>query len=320
MNNNVFLNKVKDVIKEVGFEENVSYTSLMLEMSGETITELQRMKSEISDLCSFLNGEKAFDETHIGVIVFKLSDFLDYLIDFNKENKTRMELLLCVKSGVIFIKDLMQACIDEELWDKLTVISAETQSTFSDERRDIEAKSKLFGEEGSRNKELKYTRLDSIHCISTHRARYVLEKENKKVSSSRLSVYSKRIAKNMKKLVRKEDKISIVIMSCPVTNKELGFYIESIAHEISILGLAYVHPEFRGLGLFNKLVIHFEENSKEISCLEVDPDEVDFSKSLYKKWGYTKSVGGFLPNNYLLIKEDNLSDFFALADTLKKAA
>jgi predicted GNAT family N-acyltransferase len=166
----------------------------------------------------------------------------------------------------------------------------------------------------------KFTRIESMNCISVHRARYGLEKENKKITTLRLNTRSRIISKNLKRLMRKEDKISIVIMACSITNQELGFYIEQIANGVSVLGVVYVYPEFRGSGLLNNLMSHYEDHCKHLSSIEVDPDEVGFSKSLYEKWGFTKTVGGLLPNNYLLIKEADIPNFLDLANTLKQAA
>jgi hypothetical protein len=138
-NKKLFLKKVKRVIKEVGFEENIMYTSLMLEMSGETISDLQSMKGEINDLCNFLNGEEAFDERYMGATVFMLNDFLELAIELNKENETRMNLLMCVKRGIIFVKDLFEECIDEEIWHQLLAKQALAIEVFVASRKAIES-------------------------------------------------------------------------------------------------------------------------------------------------------------------------------------
>jgi hypothetical protein len=138
-NKKVFLKKVKKVIKETGYEENIMYTTLMLRMSAETIDDLQSMKGEINDLCNFLNGEETFDELYMGAMVFILEGFLDLTIELNEGNDTRIALLTCVKEGVVFIKALFKECIDDDTWHQLLVKQAVANTMFLSEKVKIDS-------------------------------------------------------------------------------------------------------------------------------------------------------------------------------------
>ncbi|CAK1861648.1 hypothetical protein VCRA2117O328_10232 [Vibrio crassostreae] len=172
------------------------------------------------------------------------------------------------------------------------------------------------------NTKYSFKKVESLNQLAIRQARYSLESQNKNVSSIATNRLAKKRLKEYKSLISQSElnyKISFTAMFCSETNKEIGFYINSLTIGISILSLVYVYPEYRKMGHFEHLVNHYEENCSLISGLEVKPDDLEFPKSLYKKWGYNKTVGGLLPNNYLLIKETEVENLKNHADKVNES-
>lgn len=169
------------------------------------------------------------------------------------------------------------------------------------------------------NTKYKFQKIESLNQLTIRQARYRLEHENRNVSEIAINRIAKKLVKQFKKIKRKTVvglEASFTAMICKNTNKEIGFYINQVTFGISILNLVYVYPEFRGMGHFKLLMNHYEKNCTLLSCLEIEPNDQEFPKELYKEWGYTKTIGGILPNNYLLVRESEVTTLMEHMDKL----
>lgn len=201
-------------------------------------------------------------------------------------------------------------------------ISDKSYSIYYDNEEGI-YNEKTTGDISMTNIKFNFKRETSMNIICNSRSKYILEMENKKVTPIAINRLSNRMKKNIKRLQRKNDKVTLVSMHCPDTDKQIGFYIEQVPHydqKCSILGMAYINPDFRNKGHFKSLIEHFEAQSNCLRMIEINPNEVDESKLLYSNWDYSISVGGLLPTSHLLVKESDLPKVYSIAEMLQNAA
>lgn len=99
--------------------------------------------------------------------------------------------------------------------------------------------------------------------------------------------------------------ITNVTLKCSITKKELGYYIKQSYQYWDVLSLVFVNKEYRNQGLSTKLINHFEDNSKEITLVELNKNDFSKTKDIYSKWGYDQTVHNFFPNSVALIKKES---------------
>jgi len=89
-------------------------------------------------------------------------------------------------------------------------------------------------------------------------------------------------------------KQSIVSLSCSVTKKEIGFYMQSEHTSFTRMSLVYIKPKYRGKGLFKVLLKHFEDNAKGLCLIDREYDQdYKHKEVIFKHYGYehTSTIG-----------------------------
>jgi hypothetical protein len=130
---NIFYKKVRTFIENENLEIDFIHAFSVIDRARKDIDDLQTVKNEISELCSFLSGKKAFNELYIGSTVFGLEAFLELAIELNKmeESVDMVALLKYVKKAFSFVKDIFEECINEEIWLQLSVKQAAVDIEFA---------------------------------------------------------------------------------------------------------------------------------------------------------------------------------------------
>lgn len=138
-------------------------------------------------------------------------------------------------------------------------------------------------------------------CLA--RAKYLTEVLERKTYKAAINKHYKKCLKEYRHNFSDDQKVQLVHLKCRVTKIEIGFYLKVSFEGWDSLGLVYVNPAFRGFNYYSILVNHFEENSHDISVIELSKDDFEETQSLYKKWGYTETIKGLFPTSVGLAKE-----------------
>nr|MVC39898.1 hypothetical protein [Vibrio cholerae] len=82
------------------------------------------------------------------------------------------------------------------------------------------------------------------------------------------------------------------------------------------LSILYINKEFRGFRYSQILIEYFENKSNKIKVIELDKNDFNHYKGIYKRFGFDYTLGGVFPISIALIKKVQLSDLYKAIDDM----
>ncbi len=137
-------------------------------------------------------------------------------------------------------------------------------------------------------------------------ALYFLEKHNleptKKIINKYTNNFLKQKYEQLKNPVLIKVSSTVITLKCSITEIEIGHCLITSYKDWESLSILYINKQFRGFGYSQILVEYYQNFSNRIKVIELDKDDFDQYKGIYKSFGYDYTVGGIFPTSIALIK------------------
>lgn len=162
---------------------------------------------------------------------------------------------------------------------------------------------------------------NSIKDAAKIQGLYFLEKHHLEPTKKNINKYTNHFLKQKKDQLKNpllaKLTSTVITLKCSITQIEIGYCLISSFNEWESLSILYINKEFRGFGYTKKLVEYYENYSNRIKVIELDKDDFDQYKGIYKSFNYDYTVGGFFPTSIALIKRCEFNNLNEAIDRMK---